>query len=102
MRIYSGGVANDDAITDEELTLLALDADPAAPMPEGTVAWREFFGEDDPNTLLPEWYMPAPSGVCRSGRTWKRMVAIVAIVAFLSINAVGLCSTYGFVELAGG
>ena len=51
-------------------------------------------------TLLPAWYMPAPEGTVRSGRRWKRAVAVVAIAAFVAINATGLCSTYGWIELA--
>ena len=48
---------DDFEITDEELTALALAADPGSPFAEDAVAWRPDGTDDDP--LLPDWYMPA-------------------------------------------
>lgn len=80
------------AVDDEELTALALAADPDAPLPDDAVSIWELEPERaDP--LLPEWYMPAASGGARPG--WRRRVALVLISTFLLINAAGLCSTYG-------
>lgn len=45
--------------------------------------------------------MPAPSaGFNNRHCTLKRVIAAVAIIAFLAINAYGLCSTYGKIEIA--
>ncbi|MGD9792834.1 MAG: hypothetical protein AB7V43_05075 [Acidimicrobiia bacterium] len=82
----------------EELTRLALAADADAPIPVDAIPFAEAIGEgaDDTNNLLPSWYMPAPGGTVHHGRGWRRAVAIIAITAFLAINAAGLCSTYGW------
>ena len=89
----------DDPISDEELTALALAADPDAPIGDDAVSLWELEREDgDP--LLPSWYMPSPMGGGRRLRGWRRRVAILLIVAFLLIDAYGLCSTYGNVVLA--
>jgi hypothetical protein len=86
-------------ISDDELTALALAADPDAPLPDDAVSlWELDRPESDP--LLPSWYMPTPMGGGRQLRGWRRRVAIVLIVAFLLIDAYGLCSTYGDVVLA--
>ncbi|MCB1016354.1 MAG: hypothetical protein KDB10_14760 [Acidimicrobiales bacterium] len=80
------------AVSDAELTALALAADPDAPLPPDAVPFR---GDDDPgDRLLPEWYMP---GTVRAGRrTPARTVAAVAVVTGLVlINVLGLCITYG-------
>lgn len=83
-------------ISFEELTALALRADPH-PVIDTTVSpWRP--GADPVTGLLPDWYMPAPSGH-RRGVGVK--VAIGAIIAsFVVINALGLCITYGFLTFA--
>lgn len=86
-------------ITDEELTQLAMAADPDAVVPDDAVSVWEFLG-DETNLLLPEWYMPATAGRPTSGRRWKRAVVIVVIIAFLVVNAYGLCSTYGSITIA--
>jgi hypothetical protein len=79
--------------TDAELTAQALAADPDQPLDPDAVPF------DDGSSgagLLPTWYMPTPAG--RTGRTlrgWRSVAAIVVIVSFLLINALGLCITYG-------
>ena len=88
-----------DAITDEELTELALAADPDAPADEGAVPlWDVLHQADGAGPeLLPAWYMPSPQ-VWAPGRWgWRRIVVLVLIASFLAINAYGLCSTYGWV-----
>ncbi len=88
-----------DDITLDELTRLALLADPDLPVPDDAVPVWELF-EPDADSLLPAWYMPAPSGPTITGRRWKRVVALMLITAFLAINASGLCSTYGWISIA--
>lgn len=81
--------------TDEELTTLALAADPHAPIDPDAMPWR---GDDGQRSLLPEWYMPRPMAIGR-GRTTK-IIIISIIVGFLLIDAFGLCVTSGFISLA--
>jgi hypothetical protein len=86
---------DDVPIDDETLTMLALAADPDAPIPSDAVP----FGSERPEpALLPAWYMPAPASFRRS----RGRVAVVAmvVVSLLALNAVGLCVTYGIVEIA--
>jgi hypothetical protein len=85
----------EDALTDEELTELALAADPFAPLPADAVPLDLQGGGW---ALLPSWYM-AP--VRRHGSTRRYRLAVAAIVAaFLTIDLFGLCSTYGPLVLA--
>ncbi|MFN8024744.1 MAG: hypothetical protein U0Q03_24655 [Acidimicrobiales bacterium] len=91
------GGADDDAVvevTDAELAELALAADPDAPIADDAVP----FGRADQGALLPDWYMPVPMGPSRRGRT--RLTVGVIVLSLLALNAVGLCVTYGVVELA--
>ena len=83
---------SDVELTDDELTELAL---AAAPDPDLTdaVPFRLLDGPD--GELLPAWYMPAPASSMAARPGWRRRIAIVVIVAFLLIDAAGLCSTYG-------
>jgi hypothetical protein len=78
-------------ISDEELTALALAADPDAPVPDDAVPFHS--SADLAFELLPTWYMPAPS----LRRDRKRTVVFAGIVfALLVIDVMGLCVTYGF------
>ena len=87
---------NDEvAITDEELTALALAADPDAPLADDAVPLSSLLMEYP--ELLPGWYMPAPGGFSRSPR--RRAVVVVIIVALLAVNALGLCVTSGHLEI---
>ena len=83
-------------IDDEELTELALAADPDAPIPDDAVP----FG-DDPATfaLLPQWYMPAP-GIRRS--RGRAAVMIGFAVSLVIINIGGFCVTFGVPEFVWG
>ncbi len=83
------------SITDQELTMLALAADPDVEVGDGPSFW-ELTGAAD-RSPLPSWYMPAPFGGLSSGRRsrWRRPVAVLLLVAFLVIEGYGLCTTYG-------
>lgn len=84
-------------VTDEELTALALAADPDVdPGPDAVSLWSL----DEPMAPggLPSWYMPAPAA--RPDRGWRRVVVYVIIAAFVAIAASGLCSTYGEITIA--
>jgi hypothetical protein len=79
-----------DDITDDELAALALAADPDTVVADDAVP---FTSPDEPGLgLLPEWYMPAPSGRPSTSRTV--VLAGVAIALFV-INVGGVCVTYG-------
>jgi hypothetical protein len=84
-------------ITDEELTALALAADPDAPVPDDAVP----FGDNDPTAfaLLPEWYMPAP-GIHRS--RGRAAVMLAFAISLVIINIGGFCVTYGIPEFVWG
>jgi hypothetical protein len=89
-------------ISDEELAAEALAARPEA-LPDDAVPWTEVVDADTQGLdLLPGWYMPPPMIGGRLLDGWRRRLALIVIVAFLAINAAGLCSTYGIVELAAG
>ena len=83
-------------VGDEELAALALAADPDTVVAADAVSLWE-TGDAGP---LPAWYMPAPTGGQRLLTGWRRRLVFVVIAAFLLINVYGLCSTYGWVELA--
>lgn len=86
---------HEQPISDDELTALALAADPEARVEPGAVSiWA--LADDEP-ALLPAWYMPRP--MRRSSSRRQRIVIGVVVAAFLLINAAGLCSTYGSVGL---
>jgi hypothetical protein len=84
-----------ESFTDDELSDLALMADPDAPIPDDAVP----FGQADCDRgLLPEWYMPAPSALRRSR---SRVVVVSVIIASLIVvNGAGLCVTFGLPEIA--
>ena len=78
-------------VSDAELTALALAADPGAGLAPDAVPIDVFLGRT--GQALPEWYM-APVRARRLGRA-GRSVVLAVVVAFLVIEAFGLCSTYG-------
>jgi len=88
-----------EAITEEELTALALAADPDADLGDDAVSLWDVAPAASED-LLPEWYMPAAMAGVRLVHGWRRTVVLVIIVSFLLINAYGLCSTYGWVSIA--
>jgi hypothetical protein len=80
-----------DEISDEELTALALAADPREPIPDDSVPLA-LYSAGMP-AFLPTWYMPP---VMRRGpKRWHRWAIAAVIVAFVTIDLFGLCSTYG-------
>lgn len=79
-------------ISDEELTALAMAADPDAPIPDDAVP---FGAAVDGVALLPGWYMPAPAH--RPGRG-RRIVFAALVCSLLVANVVGFCVTNGFPE----
>jgi hypothetical protein len=87
-------VFDHELLSDEELTALALAADPNAPLELDVVPWNFGFGSD----LLPEWYMPRPMARGRGRGT--RIVVGSLVVGFLVIGAFGLCITSGFIQFA--
>lgn len=96
--MFNDGIAADEridfegeALSDEELTALALSADPDAPLDDSAVPLASALATD--SGLLPSWYMPAIA-IGRAHRYWK-VVVIVLVTALLAIEAAGLCSTYG-------
>ena len=80
-----------EAITDAELTALALAADPDRPLDADAVPLD--LHQDGARLAVPEWYMPPVTA--RRGKPWRTVVVLTLVVAFLVIEAVGLCSTYG-------
>lgn len=88
--------ASDLGITDEELTELALAADPDAPLPADAVPIGAYLSPFA--APLPFWYMPP---VTRSGnRRWTMPLVLAVVGAFLVIDALGLCNTYGILSFA--
>jgi len=93
---------SDDAVSDEELSALALAGDPDTVVADGARCLWDIVAQDD-GVLpggLPEWYMPPVSAGPRQHPRWRRRVALVIICAFLTVDAYGLCSTYGYLVVA--
>ncbi|HEY1651606.1 MAG TPA: hypothetical protein VGG09_06960 [Acidimicrobiales bacterium] len=94
------GVDEDDStdpgLTDEELTALALAADPDAPISADAIPLAVHLSQFA--APLPLWYMP-PIARSTSGR-WKMPVVLAVVAAFLLIDALGLCNTYGVLNFA--
>ena len=88
-------MAGPEVVTDDELTELALAADPDAGVADDAVPLGEFLGAGAGSELLPEWYMPAPMGGNRVLRGWRRRIVLLIVASFVLLNAYGLCSTYG-------
>ena len=89
---------SDGVVSDEELSLLALAADPDTVVPDDAVSLWDLVGQDQ--SLLPDWYMPPINAGPRKHPRWRRRVALVIICAFLAVDAYGLCSTYGYLVVA--
>jgi hypothetical protein len=79
--------------TDEELSALALAADPDVVVDDDAVSFWDLTGSR-PDGPLPDWYMPAVAG----GRLlsgWRRVPPALVVASLLLINGCGLCITYG-------
>ena len=90
------GLDGEGELTDEELTALALAADPDAPIAEGAVPIGIHLAQL--GSALPLWYMPP--AVRQGGRHWKAPFVIAVVSAFLLIDLMGLCNTYGILSWA--
>jgi hypothetical protein len=80
-----------EAFSDEELTALALAADPDAPLDATAIPLADSSSAS--LGLLPSWYMTAIA-LGAAQRYWK-IVVVVLVAALIAIEAAGLCSTYG-------
>jgi hypothetical protein len=93
----SGPPFSEKPLSDEELCRLALAADPNAPLSDEAIPLSlhlaQFAG-----AALPGWYM-APA-MARTGRRWRTPVVVGIISAFLLIEALGLCNTFGQLSFA--
>lgn len=83
-------------VTDDELAAEALAADPEAGVGADAVDFWELTGSA-PNRVLGDWYMATAAGGTRLVHGWRRHVVLVVVLAFLAIDAYGLCNTYGWV-----
>lgn len=89
-----------ELLTDEDLELQAMAADPDAAVDVDAVPLTSFLAPSADGSLLPDWYMPAPAGGVPARPGWRRRTAITIITAFVLIDAAGLCSTYGHIVIA--
>ena len=89
--------------SDEELAALALASDPADAdvVAADAVCFWDVIDADPVRRSLPEWYMPAAVAPTRQlRRGWRRVAVWLVIASFLTIDAYGLCSTYGQIVFA--
>ncbi len=92
-RVSNSSVRGQFEVDDEELTAEALAAD-TPPSLDGAIPFSLAIGEPD-RRILPEWYMPAPSGGGIHLGGWRRNVVVLFVIALLVIEVSGLCTTYG-------
>ena len=84
--------------TDEELAEQAMAADPDAGVADDAVPFPTARNEH--GDLLPDWYMPAPSGAGDPAlRGRRKVMSTVVIGSILLVNAMGLCVTDGSLEI---
>ena len=89
-------VVDGQVFTEQELIEQALAADPEQTIPDDAVPLATFRGAFA--ELLPDWYMPTVTGTPRRrGRTM--VFAGIITFSLLFINALGLCITYGRLEV---
>lgn len=93
---HAGHALTDFELTDEELTALALAADPDAELADDAVPFSPYPAAAC--GALPAWYMP-PVMASHMG-SWRRGIVFGLIAAFLLIDAFGLCMTYGQLVVA--
>jgi hypothetical protein len=84
-------------VSDAELEAQALAAGPVDVADDDAVSYWDVAGRNDLG-LLPDWYMPTAGAGSRRLHGWRRGLAWSLVATFLSINAAGLCSTYGRIE----
>jgi hypothetical protein len=81
--------------TDAELTALALAADPDAPLDEDAVPMSMYLAHLQ--IALPDWYMP--SAMVQGCKRWRIPIILLIVSAFLIIEGLGLCNTFGQLTL---
>lgn len=94
--VAMAGVLDSEDVLEDELTALALAADPDEPVDPDAVPMS--VRSIKTVGLLPEWYMPAPMST--GGRPARRWVLGSIVVLLVVINGAGLCVTYGVPEVA--
>ena len=82
--------------TDEELTALALAADPDLPLDPDAVPMPLY--PEDLHLSLPLSYMPP--AMAGTSRGWRVPVVLTIVLAFVLIDVLGLCITYGTLVVA--
>jgi hypothetical protein len=84
----------EDPLTDEELTSLAMAADPDAPLSDDAIPLSVHLAQiaGFAGAALPQWYMA--SATARGGQRWRLPVVIAIVSAVLLIEALGLCNTF--------
>jgi hypothetical protein len=87
--------SSDSPLTDAELTALALGTEPIAQLPEDPTPMMAPFVIG--GGALPLWYMPPIARAAK--RRWAGPLVVAVISAFLLIDAMGLCNTYGLLSL---
>ena len=87
----SEGGYHDEQISDDELTVLALAADPEPELGPDAIPFTPY--RNQPSASLPLWYMPPVTARAAGG--WRLPVVASVVLALLLINALGLCITYG-------
>jgi len=101
MRDHDERVVDDEELTDEELTALALGADPHLALDDKAMPFWDYVGREQVEPL-PSWYMPTPMRP-RTIAGWRLVVVrcgVASVIAsFVAINACGLCNTYGQLHL---
>ena len=81
-------------ISDAQLTALALAAPPGDSVDADAIPLSVYLGTlARTGGLLPQWYMPEP--MARRARGWRLPVVLVIVAAFVTIEALGLCSVFG-------
>ena len=90
-------VGTDLPLSDDELCRLALSADPTAPLSDDAIPLSLHLAHCA-GAALPGWYM-APA-TARGGRRWRTPIVVAIISAFLLIEALGLCNTFGQLTFA--
>ena len=80
-----------EPLTDDELTALALAADPDTPVDDDAVSlWP--LTESGTDGLLPEWYMPSPARGLPRLQGWRRWVTLLIIASFLTDRGLWACA----------
>lgn len=87
----AGTASPESPFTDEELTALALAADPDEPLAAGAMPDPLYIRRGN----LPMFYLPPASAGALSTSKARITVALILVAAFLTITALGFCATYG-------